>query len=148
MDRVLGVKRLIMEDKRDCIAFAYYGDNKLIGFHSDTWGSITNYPKIYGNSERQIEVIATNFRHKMSTFNSDGAITIGKLSPPAGAVLTKAMNQDRNILSNYKDIELRVIPAPYFGSDDDYQYPKEEVEIWRDNLPEAIRIIKYIPANE
>lgn len=69
------------------IAFACYGDDEFLGFHADTWGSLTkNWAKIYTNTPSQLETMRNNFQHHI---------------------------KEKLVESNYKVIEYRIIP--YIG---------------------------------
>lgn len=49
-----------------CICFAYFTDDQFIGWYGDSMGSVVkNSPKIYPDTEKQKEVIRTNFTSKI-----------------------------------------------------------------------------------
>lgn len=111
--------------ERDCIAFAYFADGKFIGWYADSFGSIRKAPKIYDNSSRQIEIITTNFTAKVRKakglqehdFLSQAVEFVRPLNP-VGAMI---MEEKKSELSEYKDIELRIVECPiYDGPNPDH----------------------------
>jgi hypothetical protein len=130
-------------ESRKTICFAYFADNKFIGWYSDTFGTITkNSPKLYGNSEEQLETISKNFRHKVQKakglieddLRSFAAKIIEPLNPEAGAI----MKESKSPLAEYDYVELRVVECPiYDGPNPDFDkeaYKKltdEREERWK-----------------
>lgn len=113
---------------RKTICFAYYGDGHFIGWYSDSFGSITkNSPKLYGESEEQIEIVAKNFRYKIEQLHKDAD---WKLNNPVGeALLNAGQNADKRDLRQYKQVELRVVECPeYDGANPDYD--KADFKSW------------------
>lgn len=112
--------------KRKTICFAYFADGKFIGWHSDTFGTITlSSPKIYGYSERQVDIVRKNFIHKVNKakglqeddFLSKVSKVITSVNPIAGAL----MIEEKSPLSQYNEIELRIVECPiYDGPNPDF----------------------------
>lgn len=107
------------------ICFAYFGDGKFLGWYADSFGSIRrNSPKVYSYSESQIEVIRKNFKYKLEKIKKDLPTTgglIARVNPLAGALINEGTKSDKEILSQYKEIELKVIECPeYNGPNPDF----------------------------
>lgn len=96
------------------ICFAYFADNKFIGWYSDSFGTITeNSPKIYTNTDSQIDTITANFKYKLSKLKEESNLAknpiLQELSP-----LDNSLNKDKKFLSQYKEVELRVVDCPFY----------------------------------
>lgn len=108
-----------MEKKRQTVCFAYYGDGKFIGWYADSFGSIRdNSPKLYGYSESQVNIIATNLKYKLSKLKqeSDFAKSDSRLK-----ILDNSLDEDKRNLSQYKVVELRIVECPiYDGPNPDF----------------------------
>lgn len=118
------------------ICFAYFGDGKFLGWYADSFGSIRDSPKVYPNSERQLEIISSNFRNKVNKIKGvqeeDFGSTVVKVMEPlneGGAkLLSLGMHSDRKILSQYENIELRVVECPeYDGVNPDFDKAAYEI---------------------
>lgn len=101
-------------DKKKTICFAYFGDGKFIGWYSDTFGTVTkNSPKLYGYSSERLETIKNNLNYSLSKLKSKSELAqktgLGILS-----ILDAGINSNREDLSQYKNIELRVVECPYY----------------------------------
>jgi hypothetical protein len=108
--------------KRQSVCFAYFADGKFLGWYADSFGSIRNSPKIYGNTENQKEIILKNFRHKLAELNKES--TIGKHDSRL-SVIDRSLNADKTDLMQYNDIELRVVECPeYDGPNPNYDAVK------------------------
>ncbi len=110
------------------ICFAYFADGKFIGWYADSFGSIRkDSPKLYSNTELQIQTITNNFRLKLDK--------IGKTSNLGSLVngldiLDNSINQDKSTLSQYKEIKLRIVEcSEYDGMNPDFDKSKYEEEI-------------------
>ena len=117
-------------EKRNCICFAYFGDGKFLGWYSDTFGTITkDNPKIYGYSEKQLEIIRKNFSQKVKASKDGGddflgavarALT-GRVAEKATSIMTVRSLAGKAQLSEYQNIELRVVECPeYDGPNPDF----------------------------
>jgi hypothetical protein len=102
------------------IAFAYYADNKFIGWYGGTFGPVSDVPKLYTNSESQIDVVTKNFRNKIKKINEidfkqarDEADSMGKA---IGLLVFDSQDTLRG-----KDVELRIVECPiYDGPNPDF----------------------------
>jgi len=115
----------LLEATRGClICFAHYGDGEFIGFHADTYGTISKeYPKIYENSERQIEIIETNYKTRINSMR----------------LMREKQRNYKHELSKYKDIELKVVLCE--GLNDIYP-TKEQIDKWLKKPFKTIYTIK------
>jgi len=132
------------------ICYAYYGDNKFLGWHADSFGSIReNSPKLYRNSKEQNEIISKSFKYKIAKIKEKSNISSRNASLIGLKIIDESINKDAFNLSQYKQIELRSVECPYYdgpNSDDnakwiyaDYTLVKE----WASKEPtEFINIIK------
>ena len=119
------------------ICFAYYGDGKFLGWYADTLGSLRpNSPKLYGNSQRQIDVITKNFKGKIAKLKTDY-----QLSNPNELFqsVNDSLNSDNLLLSQYGKIELRVVECPYY----DGENPNFDIQDYREWLKTAIKGDNY-----
>lgn len=55
-----------MNEEYKSIVFAYWVNGELKGFRADTFGTILKYPKIYGYSKDQIEVVLNSTRDMLN----------------------------------------------------------------------------------
>ena len=118
--------------KRECICFAYFADNKFLGWYSDTFGTITyKSPKIYGYSEDMIDTITKNFRYKLKKSKEDWNVNLLN-NTTASTLLNNSLNNDNKTLAEYTTVELRVVecpiydgPNPEFDKEDDEKYLEE-----------------------
>lgn len=102
----------LTQTKRKTVCFAYFGDGKFLGWYADTCGSVRkNSPKLYGYTEDQVETIKNNFRNNLSDLNekSDLGNFVHGLS-----LMDKSLNEDKEELSKYSSVELRVVECPYY----------------------------------
>jgi hypothetical protein len=118
-------------NKEKSVCFAYFGDNKFVGWYSDTFGTVTkNSPKVYQYSEKQVEIVAKNFRYNMSKLaeKSELAVRTGQvgLSP-----LDNGINSTRKGLGQYENVELRVVDCPYYEGENP-NYDKEKAKRYKE----------------
>ncbi len=138
-----------MQEKIDCMAFGYYDkEGKLIGWYADSFGSIRKHPKIYGFSERQIDVIVDNTNYRVKRIQEGKqcpvAEGISTVNVVAGALMFKGLNADDKILSDLGEFELRTHKSPISNASNGWHYPsQEEMDEWLANLPEAERVIRF-----
>lgn len=113
------------------ICFAYFDDGAFIGWYSDSFGTITtNRPKLYTYSKNQIATVKGNFIYGLSLIKerSDFAKITGNV---ALDILDEGLNENREILSQYKNIELRIVECPYYdGANPDFD--EEKYEEWKE----------------
>lgn len=112
------------------ICFAYFADGKFIGWYADSFGSIrANSPKTYSYSEKQIEIVSKNFRHKLERGNT---LSLDLKNPAANYLLNSSLDADSKMLSQYNTIELRVVECPeYYGKNPDFDeedYKRKDAE--------------------
>lgn len=109
------------------ICFAYYGDDKFLGWYGDSFGSIVkSSPKIYRNSKEQLEVISKNFNYKLRKLREKSQL--GLIDIRLG-IIDSGVNEDKDILSNYEDVELRLVECPeYDGTNPDFNRGEYETK--------------------
>jgi len=54
-----------MENKNQ-IVFAIFGDSKFIAWTYGVFMQLVRFPKVYDESDRQIEIVLSNFESKIS----------------------------------------------------------------------------------
>lgn len=102
-----------MENKK-AICFAYFCDGKFIGWYSDTFGTVTeNRPKIYRYSIEMLETIKNNLNYSLSKIKAKSELA-QKTGVAGLAILDAGINSNREDLSQYTHIELRVVECPYY----------------------------------
>lgn len=130
--------------KTQLVAFAYFADNKFIGWYADSFGSVRDTPKIYGNTPHQIEVISKNFKNKISKIQKT-SFEVEKEKVYGIASIGLAIFDSEKLLRG-KSVELRVVNVPYIHDEtnrwqwmsDNYEKLKE----WSQHEPtEFIKII-------
>lgn len=110
------------------ICFAYYADGNFIGWYAGTFGGVRDYPKLYGNSERQLEIVKNNFTNKLKKINETSFDEAKKdLTGLAALKLLVFNNED---LLRGKDVELRVVECPeYDGPNPNFDKEAYETEL-------------------
>jgi hypothetical protein len=113
-------------EQRKCICFAYYGNGKFLGWYSDTFGTITpNSPKIYENSERQLEIIKTNFSHKIKSSKDGSDDFLGgvaralfntqRVDEGVTSMMATQSLVEKTKIQEYQNMELRIVECPYYS---------------------------------
>lgn len=101
-------------DKKKTICFAYFGDGKFIGWYSDTFGTVTkNSPKLYGYSSERLETIKNNLNYSLSKLKAKSELA-QKTGLAGLAILDAGINSNREDLSQYTNVELRVVECPHY----------------------------------
>ena len=101
-----------MNDGTKSVCFAYFGDGKFLGWYADSFGSVRkNQPKVYTNSEKQIEIITKNFRYKISELKHDS--NLGDRNP-ALSIIDNSLKGDSKLLYPKKHVELRIVECPKY----------------------------------
>lgn len=118
---------------RKSVCFAYFGDNQFLGWYADTFGSVRTSPKVYGNSESQLQTITKNFRNKLTNVRTDSknymVEVVRRHNAVGGAILDIGLSGDAKLLSQYTNVELRVVECPYYdGPNPDFDKEAWEVE--------------------
>ena len=104
---------------KKAICFAYYADGEFIGWYADSFGSCRNYPKLYDNTQEQIQTIYANFMRKMVAINTS-TFAVEKEKVTGLAALGLAIYDSEDKLRG-KHVELRVVECPeYYGPDPDF----------------------------
>ena len=103
---------------RKSVCYAYYGDGKFLGWYADSFGSVRpNSPKVYGDTEKQREVITKNFRNKLSKLNEKSELDLR--NPLGSTLLNNGLNKDKDELSKFLNVELRVVECPEYDGPGD-----------------------------
>lgn len=129
------------------MALAYFKDNVLIGFYSDSFGTIAkDFPKIYTYSESQLDTIKTNVEYTLKkvreNITENTGDIIAKVNPVGGALLSAGLSSHHNKIKELNEFELRALPCPgYIG--EDWIYPKDEIIKWK-SMVTAIVPIKIL----
>lgn len=120
------------EKEYKSMCFAYFGDNKFIGWYSDTFGTVTkNNPKVYQYSESQVEIVKKNFQYNVSKFREKSELAV-KTGDSRLSLLDNGINSTRKGLSDYETLELRVIECPHYEGEN----PNFDEEAWNLKLAE------------
>lgn len=112
-----------VKERKKSICFAYFGDGKFLGWYGDTLGSIReNSPKVYIYSSEQINTISHNFNSKISELNEKSKLA---KSDSGLSLIDNGLNYDKEILLQYKNIELKIVECPeYDGPNPDFDEKK------------------------
>jgi hypothetical protein len=138
-----------MKEGQDCMAFGYYTlDGKLVGWYADTFGSIRDNPKIYGYSDRQMEVVLGNTKSKVKRIREEVANpaveVISSMNAVGGAMLKIGVDANEKILKDLGKFEMKVFKAPISNESNGWKYPTtEEMNEWKANLGEPFYVIRF-----
>ena len=124
-----------MKNTQKSICLAYFADGKFIGWYSDTSGSVTkDKPKLYTNSESQLEIIKSNLTRKLAKINSTTFAAAKEASDGSFAETFRLLSFSSEELLRGKAIELRIVECPeYDGENPDFDNAKYEqaYENWK-----------------
>ena len=112
------------------IGFAYFGDGVFIGWYSDSFGTITsNRPKLYNYSTNQIATVKGNFIYGLSQIKKNDDSSEKK---EADNVVDAILHINRKDLSQYKNVELRIVECPYYDGVNP-NYDEEKYKEWKED---------------
>ncbi len=112
------------------IGFAYFGDGVFIGWYSDSFGTITsNRPKLYNYSTNQIATVKGNFIYGLSQIKKNYGSSEKK---EADNVVDAILHINRKDLSQYKNVELRIVECPYYDGVNP-NYDEEKYKEWKED---------------
>jgi hypothetical protein len=114
--------------ENNSICFAYYMDGKWGGWYGGTFGSVSSVPKVYCNTEKQIEIVVGNFTYKMKSIEeSSFEKEKGKVE---GLATLSLLRFDTEELLRGKEVELRIVTCPvYDGPNPDFDKDKYKKEV-------------------
>jgi len=95
------------------ICFAYYANGEFLGWYGDTFGSITETPKIYSSFEKMKDTITKNLSHKMKKINESSFEEAKNKADNIVSAIGLAVFQNEEDLRG-KNVELRVIECPEY----------------------------------
>ena len=102
------------------IAFAYFANDEFLGWYGGTFGSVASTPKLYGNSEHQLETIEKNFKYKLKRVN-ESSFKEEKNKTKNVFQAISLFGFDGEELLRGKDVELRLVESPeYSGPNPDF----------------------------
>jgi hypothetical protein len=108
-----------MENTSNSIVFAYYSENKFLGWYGGTFGPVATVPKVYNKSERQYNVIAKNFQHKLKSVNETSFDEAKDKTTHILDSIALLRFDSEDILRN-KNVELRVVECPYYDGPNEF----------------------------
>lgn len=140
--------------EEQAIVFAYWVNEKLMGFRADTWGTISmTHPKIYHYSEEQVTIVLNNTKNSLSNVGAglmkflfkDGAKALnmsGEEIIDGGKQAIDIVSGTEHQLREWNEFELRV--HPFIDYEEGYTYPERwKVDVEINNLKDAIEIHKF-----
>jgi hypothetical protein len=106
---------------RKNIAFAYFIDGVFGGWYSNSFGTVSpSSPKIYGDSQEQIDIITKNFQHKIKKINTT-TFEEEKNKITGGIAVFGLLSFTNAEELKGKEIELRIVDCPiYDGPNPDF----------------------------
>jgi hypothetical protein len=110
------------------MCFAYYADDKWIGWYGDSFGTVSKYPKIYTHSLGQIETVRKNFNYKLENI----------ANPKEELGFMALIFSSKSLLLN-KKVSLRIVECPFFDGPNP-EYKSEEFEALREKRREALTL--------
>jgi len=131
------------KDEGKAVAFAYFSKNKFLGWYADTFGSLRAHPKVYRNSDVQIEVITRNFNHKLNEIaRTNFKEAKGKVKGLAALGLLIFDSEDK---LRGKEVELRIVELPFTDNSQKWlSLNRDEVALWASKPPRKfIKTIKH-----
>lgn len=123
------------------IAFAYYKDDRLVGFYSDSFGTISDYPKIYPGTLDQVDVIVRNIIFSIRCAQHPEIENIGDILNSEVVSSTLTMFYEK--IQDLRSFELLIYPCVAYGEETNWVYPEEDIEDWKRNLPNPILVLKF-----
>lgn len=87
------------------IVFALFGDGEFISWTYGLFTQLSSYPKIYNESERQIDIVVDNFKSKIKRLSVPSNLAI---FDKALSIIDNSQNKEKEILSKYKTFELKM----------------------------------------
>ena len=79
------------------VIFAIFGDNQFIAWTYGMFTQLVKYPKIYDNSERQVEVVLTNAKSKIRRLKEDS--NLAHINPTL-SIIDAGQNREKGKLEN------------------------------------------------
>lgn len=122
---------------RKTVCLAYFGNEKFLGWYSDSFGTISkSSPKLYNYSKEQMDIIKTNLAYKFRDLDKNSTLAkhVSNL-----AILDNSLNRDKGVLSQYTNISIKAVECPeYEGPNPDFDKEAYEkmVEARRQELQE------------
>lgn len=137
------------------IVFAFYKNDRLIGYRLDTIGTIgLEYPKIYTYSKEQVEIVLKNINHNVLSASGIGETLMSKTNNPIAKLIMNREKEVNELLNDEKVFEVRVLKCPdkiyetYFEVESATwkkdiwgEYPAEEIKTWL-QYPEEHEVIE------
>ena len=93
------------------IVFALFGDGKFISWTYGMFTQLVDYPKVYTESNRQIEVVQKNFYSKIKRINKESEFHKNP-GLEEMIIVDQSQNKESKILSGYSNFELRMYYLP------------------------------------
>lgn len=107
------------------VIFSIFGDNQFIAWTYGMFTQLVKFPKVYENSEKQINIVINNAKSKIRRLKEKSSLN---LIVPGLGVIDEGQNREKDILENYTTFELGI-------------YHCEEDKL----TPEYIEKIKLLP---
>jgi len=103
------------------ICFAYYADNQFIGWYGGTFGPVSNIPKVYTDSESQIDTITKNFNYKLKKINDSTLEEYLSKADNVNLAIQGLTFSSQDLLKG-KKVELRIVECPFYdGPNPDFK---------------------------
>lgn len=128
------------KEYQEFICFAYYVDDRFVGWYADTFGSVRKTPKVYPNTQEQRDIIERNFRLKIqairtSTFEKERERI---RHDGIGGVFALQMFDSAKVLNKGDIVELKIVRCPFL--------PHEERKIRKWSLLKPKKTKKFMIA--
>ena len=133
---------------KNSIAFALFGDGKFISWTYGLFVQLTDRPKVYPDTEEQIQIVVSNFKTKIRKLHE--VSELGNILPQL-ILIDSGQNKDKEQLSQYKEFELKMYTTDFYDGPDPEQkgkwiyYTDEQMENWiaKVDLEKFDRVFKY-----
>lgn len=120
--------------KKNKVVFAIFGNGNFISWTYGMFTQLVDFPKIYDESEKQIEVVVKNFYSKIRKIKNP--INLSQYHP-GFKLVDLGSEHDNSILSNYSEFELKMY---YIGDKEEYS----QDDLNSINLETPVKVFPYI----
>lgn len=108
------------------VAFAYFSNDKFLGWYSGTFGGCSKTsPKLYNDTESQKQVITTNFQRKLKDINETSFDEEKEKTVGLEAIWLFRFDSEDELRG--KDVELRIVETPFY----DGPNPDFDKKVWK-----------------
>lgn len=106
------------------VCFAYYIDGNFIGWYGDSFGRISNIPKVFYDINKTREIILKNFSLRINRIKD-----VINNNDSVSQIMSPTVDEDKILSSG--EVELRVVNCPvYEGPNESFDNEKYKQELF------------------